>query len=70
MHNLYRYVAVNSRKVMASVLAAMGITDEKFAPVGLGLRVALKDAHWSALCREPMTRDVVSFRRGLRCVSL
>jgi hypothetical protein len=29
--------------------------------VGLGLRVALKDAHWPALCREPMTRDFVGF---------
>ena len=37
-----------SRKVM----------DEEAGEVGL--RVALKDAHWSALYREPMTSDFVS----------
>jgi hypothetical protein len=37
-----------------------GLQATATASAGLGLRVALKDAHWSALCREPMTCDFVS----------
>ena len=34
---------------------------------GCLLRVALRDAHWPALCREPMTRDFVSSSSNRRC---
>ena len=33
----------------------------------VGLRVTLKDAHWSALCREPMTCDFVSSSSNRWC---
>jgi hypothetical protein len=51
----------------SNAAAEKKLEKELMPTVGLGLRVTLKDAHWSSLYREPMPRDFVPSSSNERC---